>query len=93
MAQTIAERVVDEELAACVNIVTGVSSVFRWHGKVETDQEMLLIIKTREPVYKALEERIVELHPYELPEIIGVPILRGLAGYLTWLGDVTGAKE
>ena len=89
-AHAIAERVVEEGLAACVNILAEVTSIYRWQGKVEKQQEVLLVIKTREQRYQALQERIRNLHPYELPEIIAVPIVNGLAGYLAWLGDATG---
>jgi periplasmic divalent cation tolerance protein len=84
-ASSIAETVVDEGLAACVNIVPAVKSVYRWQGETESATESLLIIKTSTDNYEKIEQRIVQLHPYELPELIGVPITAGLEPYLAWL--------
>lgn len=84
-AETLARALVDEGLAACVNIVPGLRSIYRWQGKTETADEVLLLIKTATGHYGDVERRIVALHPYELPEIVGVPILNGLAPYLAWL--------
>ncbi len=86
-AQSIANTLVDKGLAACVNILPGVQSVYRWQGKRESSQEHLLAIKTLHSAYKPLEQAIVEMHPYELPEIIAVPITHGLAGYLAWIDE------
>lgn len=85
VAQRIATALVDEELAACVNIVDRVQSVYRWRGGVERDTESLMIVKTTAARYAAVEKRVLALHPYELPEIIAVPIAAGLQGYLDWL--------
>jgi len=93
VAERIAEALVVEGLAACVNILPGISSVYQWQGRVETDSELLLIIKSRQGVYQRLEQRVVELHPYELPEVIAVPITDGLTGYLTWVDEMTGSSE
>jgi periplasmic divalent cation tolerance protein len=84
-AQRIASAVVGEQLAACVNIVPGITSVYRWKGAIETAAELLLIIKTTLAVYTPLQDRIRALHPYELPEIIAVPINQGLPEYLAWI--------
>lgn len=89
-AEHIAGALVDEQLAACVNILPQLTSVYRWQGTRETDTEVLLIIKTREGVYQNLERRVVELHPYELPEVVAVPLVGGLTGYLTWVDQMTG---
>jgi len=86
-ALRLAETLVERELAACVNVVPGLTSVYRWQGRRETAEESLLLIKTRTDAYPALEEAIRALHPYELPEIIAVPIERGLATYLAWIDD------
>ncbi|HHH47525.1 MAG TPA: divalent-cation tolerance protein CutA [Gammaproteobacteria bacterium] len=86
-ARAIANHLVDQGLAACVNILPGVHSVYRWAGKRETAQEHLLVIKTRPDAYGRLEQAIVDQHPYELPEIIAVPITQGLAAYLAWIDD------
>ncbi len=84
-AQRIAAALVDKDLAACVNIVPGLRSIYRWKGKRESADELLLIIKSRVTDYAKLEALICELHPYELPEIIAVPIHAGLAAYLQWI--------
>jgi periplasmic divalent cation tolerance protein len=90
-AERIAETLVDERLAACVNLVPGLTSIYRWQGQIQRDAEWLLIIKTRRTVYSLLEARLRELHPYEVPEIIALPIQAGLADYLDWIVDSTGA--
>ena len=88
-AKKIAQDLVVEKLAACVSIVPGVQSFFSWVGKVDNANELLLIIKTTENNYVALEKRLKKLHPYELPEIIAVPILTGSAEYLNWISTNT----
>lgn len=85
-AQTIAHALVERRYAACVNIVPGVQSVYRWKGVVESSDELLLIIKSSTDRYTDIENLIRELHPYELPEVIAVPIDTGLAGFLSWIG-------
>ena len=84
-AERIAETLVAEQLAACVNIIPGITSVYRWQGAVEKGEELLLFIKTRQDAYSALEQRIRALHPYELPEIIAVPIQTGQKDYIRWI--------
>jgi periplasmic divalent cation tolerance protein len=86
-AQTIAEQLVDQSLAACVNILPGIKSIYSWRGKRETAQEQLLVIKTTKNAYGTLEKVIIGLHPYELPEIIAVNIENGNANYLKWISD------
>jgi periplasmic divalent cation tolerance protein len=86
-AYRIAHTLIEEQLAACVNIIPGVSSVYRWRDKVHQDEEILLLIKTAQPVFDRLEQRIRALHPYELPEIIAVPVRTGQAEYLQWIND------
>jgi len=88
-AKNIAERLVNEKLAACVNVITGVQSIFRWQGKIDNANENILVIKTKDNLYNELEERIKELHPYELPEIISVSIEKGLPKYLDWINEST----
>lgn len=88
-AEAMAKTLVRERLAACVNIHHGVTSVYTWEGAQETAAEQLLVIKTRDTRYPALEARIRDLHPYELPEIIATPITRGLSGYLAWIDETT----
>jgi len=83
--ESLAETLVGERLAACVNIIQPVRSVFRWQGKVESHDEVLLIIKTTLERYPALEERVRELHSYDLPEVVAMRIECGSAPYLAWL--------
>lgn len=91
-AERIAETVVSERLAACVNIAPGLTSIYRWEGQVQREAELLLLIKTRQAVYPQLEARIRELHPYQVPELIALPIQTGSAAYLNWITDNTGAS-
>ena len=86
-AGQIADTLVSEKLAACVNIVPGIMSVYRWQDKVEHGQEVLLLIKTNKTLWSQLEQRIQALHPYELPEIMAVPITTGQADYIKWIED------
>ncbi len=95
-AERIARTLVEERLAACVNIVKGVTSIYWWRGNVESDSEALLIVKTSAGILPRLEEKVREIHPYEVPEIIVLPIIAGLKDYLEWLeGEVKegGAGE
>jgi len=86
-AQRIARTLVEERLAACVNIVPVAQSVYRWRGRVESAREFLLIIKSLKRGYTKLEKRLRALHPYELPEVIAVPIANGSHPYLAWLAN------
>jgi periplasmic divalent cation tolerance protein len=90
-ADRIATVVVEELLAACVNRVAGVVSTYRWQGKVCRDDEHLLVIKTTHERFDALRERILALHPYELPEVIALDITAGHAPYLEWIAAQTQA--
>ena len=91
IAERIAETTVSERLAACASLVPGLTSIYRWQGEIQRDSEWLLIIKTRSIVYPLLEARICELHPYDTPEIIALPIQAGSAAYLSWMTNNTGA--
>jgi periplasmic divalent cation tolerance protein len=84
-ARRLADKLVEKQLAACVNIVSGLESVYRWQDKIEHDQELLLLIKTRRQLVEQLSAEIQALHPYELPEVIAVPIVAGLSPYLQWI--------
>ncbi len=84
-AEIIARTVVGEGLAACVNILAGLTSVYRWAGEIQSEEEVLVLIKTDKACYEALEPRIAALHPYEVPELIALPVERGAATYLRWL--------
>lgn len=90
-AQQIAHTLVAERLAACVNRLPGIGSTYRWQGKVVTDAEALLLIKTTAARFHALRERLLALHPYELPELIAVPVERGHPAYLRWVQEAVGA--
>ena len=89
-AEDIAERLVAARLAACVNIVPGLTSVYRWQGAVERSDELLLLIKTHTDQYALLEGTLREAHPYDLPEIIALPIAAGLPAYLSWIDQNLG---
>ncbi len=84
-AQRIAETLVTERLAACVNQLPGIRSTYRWQEAVHTDNEELLLIKTTDTRLAALERRLLELHPYEVPELIAVPVAQGHEAYLDWV--------
>lgn len=86
-ARRIAGALVERRLAACVNIVAGIESVYQWQGKVASDNEYLLVIKSNHDCYAALEQTLQALHPYELPEIVAVPIEIGLPAYLDWINN------
>jgi len=85
----IAQAVVKEKLAACVNILSPVTSIFRWKGKVQRSRETLLIVKTTERRYPGLERLIRSLHSYEVPEIVALRIGRGLSQYTAWVEQET----
>lgn len=80
---------VDERLAACVNLLPVMSSVYRWEGRIEQDEERQVIIKTSRARVVALWERVRELHPYEVPEFVVLPIIDGNDAYLRWIGEST----
>ena len=88
-AERIAEALVEKRLAACVNVLAGCTSVYRWQGAVERADEIPVLIKTRAARYPEVERAIRQLHPYELPELIAVPIVRGLPDYLEWVAEET----
>jgi periplasmic divalent cation tolerance protein len=90
-AERLAALLIEQRLAACVNILAPCRSVYRWKGAVQRDEEHPMLIKTTAERYPALEKVLREGHPYELPEIIAVPIERGLPAYLDWVAAETGA--
>lgn len=88
-AVKLAQRLVQSRLAACVNILSGCTSVYRWKGTIEQADEIPVLIKTRAARYDELEAAIRGLHPYEVPEVIAVPLARGLSDYLEWVAEET----
>ncbi len=84
-ADKIAQALVERMLAACINIVPSITSVYRWQDEVQRDSEALLIVKSRRDVFEHLKRCVKELHSYETPEIIALPIVAGDADYLRWL--------
>ena len=92
-ARRLAESLVGERLAACVNLLPGLTSVYRWEGRIQHDSEVLLLIKTVEARVEPLAERLRQLHPYEVPEIIALPIVSGASDYLNWVSECVNAVE
>ena len=88
-AEKIAASLVKKGLAACVNIIGGVESIFKWKGKIEKADELLLLAKTKKSLFKELRDEVKSLHSYETPEIIALPIVMGDKDYLKWVKDVT----
>jgi len=86
-AQRIAHAVVSERLAACVNILPAIQSVYRWQEKIESAEEVLMLMKTTQERFPALRDRIVQLHSYDTPEIVALTIAAGTEKYLAWLGS------
>lgn len=88
-AMVLARALIERRVAACVNVLGACTSVYRWRDAVEEAGEIPMLIKTTDAAYPALEQAIRELHPYELPEIVAVPLSRGLPGYLDWVSAET----
>ena len=93
VAETIAETLVSQRLAACVNIIPRIRSIYAWQGNIEHDDEVLLLIKTHKDQFQALQKSILQLHPYELPEVVAVSLETGLAGYLSWIDQSVGKTQ
>ncbi|MGZ4967923.1 MAG: divalent-cation tolerance protein CutA [Methylobacter sp.] len=91
-AETIARLLVTNNEAACVNILPGITSIYTWQGQIESAEEHLLLIKAHKDCYQAIETTVRDHHPYELPEIIAVPIERGLPEYLKWIASCHSLK-
>ena len=93
-ANRIARRILEERLAACVNILPGIHSVYHWEGAIEEGSESLLIIKTSRELLDTLKKRIDEIHPYDVPELISLDVEDGLDGYIDWaLGELRGDRH
>jgi periplasmic divalent cation tolerance protein len=91
VGQIIAEKIIQERLAACVTLSSSVYSLYWWQNKITQDQEYTLFIKTKKDIYPKLEEKIRQIHPYDVPEIIALPILYGSKDYLNWIDRETQA--
>ena len=89
VGQIIAEKVIEERLAACVTLQAACQSLYWWQGKITQDQEHILFIKTKKESYPDLEEKIHQVHPYDIPEIIALPIFTGSKDYLHWIDKET----
>jgi periplasmic divalent cation tolerance protein len=89
IGKRLAEVLVEERLAACVNRVPGLLSIYRWQGKIEQEQEELLLIKTQDCLLEQLTVRVRELHPYTVPEIVALPVVGGSQAYLDWVTQET----
>lgn len=87
VARDLARALVDEGLAACVNVVPEVTSIYRWQGRREETPEALLIVKTGPARYEALERRVLELHPYAVAEVLALPVARGAPRYVQWVQE------
>ena len=85
VAASIARAVVEERLAACGNVLPGVRSIYRWEGRVQDEPEVLLLLKTQRSSFPKLRDRILALHPYEVPEVVALPIEAGSDAYLDWI--------
>jgi periplasmic divalent cation tolerance protein len=90
-AEVIARRLVEERLAACVNVVTGVRSFYRWKGKIEDSPEWLLVIKSSRGRFEELRAALEKLHSYDVPEVIALPVVEGTKNYLHWMEGELGA--
>lgn len=92
-ALRVAETLVNERLAACVSLLPDMTSIYRWQGEVQREPEILLLIKTTQERVEALAGRVGQLHPYEVPELIAVPITEGLPDYLNWITTCTQPQD
>src|SRR5512138_3345971 len=88
-AAELARALVQERLAACGNVVPGLRSIYRWEGRVQDDAEALLLLKTTRARFEALRERVLALHPYQVPEVLALPVEAGSAPYLAWITGET----
>jgi periplasmic divalent cation tolerance protein len=93
LAQEIASTVVSERLAACANIIPGMKSVYQWQGRIEQRDEIILILKTQEKLFKTLEARVKALHSDETPCIVALPVTAGNAGFLQWITSETTNEQ
>ncbi|HYY53259.1 MAG TPA: divalent-cation tolerance protein CutA [Myxococcales bacterium] len=89
-AEQLAKTLVGERLAACANILPALRSIYRWQGKVQDENEVLVLLKTHKANFARLKARILELHPYEVPEVLAIPVEQGHQAYLDWIARETG---
>lgn len=92
-AERIARALVEDKLAACVNLLAPIQSIYRWEGKVEQSEEVLLVVKTTSEAFEKLRARVIELHGYECPEVVGWSIQRGHGRYLRWIDESVRLTE
>jgi len=90
-AQAIADALVERRLAGCIQVIGPITSTYRWQGEIETASEWLCVIKSRQDLYDALEAAILEMHPYDVPEILVTPVTGGSESYLDWLDGMLDA--
>lgn len=86
-AERLAQALVESRLVACVNILPGVTSLYRWEGEVQRDEEVLLLLKTVADRFDAVADLVQRLHPYEVPEVIAIPLVAGSSDYLAWIAE------
>jgi periplasmic divalent cation tolerance protein len=89
-AGELAKSLIEEKLAACANVFPAVRSIYKWQGKIQDENEVLVLLKTRQEHFERLKSRILELHPYEVPEVLAIPVEQGYQAYLEWLARETG---
>ncbi len=89
VAARIGRQVIEEGLCACCNILGPIRSIYRWKGRVHDEKEVLCVLKTRTALFEGLKKRVKELHPYQVPEVVALPIEDGLSEYLGWIDEVT----
>jgi periplasmic divalent cation tolerance protein len=92
VATDLARVLLEQRLAACVNVGAPVESIYHWRGRIETGQEIPVVIKTRSVLYSEVEAAIRKIHPYDTPEIIAIPVVDGDTRYLAWIADETTAR-
>lgn len=90
VAPRLARQLVEARLAACVNLLPQIQSIYRWQDQLQQDSEALLLIKTTSERYSQLEQHLLRHHPYSVPEVLAVPVVQGLASYLDWVADSVG---
>jgi periplasmic divalent cation tolerance protein len=94
VGKKIASSLVERKLAACVNIISSIHSIFRWEGEISSEEEVLLVVKSRRELFEGqLIPAVQELHPYDVPEIIALPVWKGSKSYLDWIGEETISEQ